>query len=211
MLAALGLQYGSDAAIDFAVQVQKTLALEAYRASVQLARERGAFPIYDAEREKNNPMIGRIREADPALYEDMVKYGRRNIAMLTIAPTGTTSLMSQTTSGIEPVFRPVYMRRRKVNPNDKDVKITFVDEVGDSWEEYIVFHHKFLVWLQVNGYDIDKVKEMSQAELDALVAKSPYYKATANDIDWVSKVRMQEQSKNGSITQSPLRSICRTM
>ena len=191
MLAALGLQYGSDAAIDFAVQVQKTLALEAYRASVQLARERGAFPIYDAEREKNNPMIGRIREADPALYEDMVKYGRRNIAMLTIAPTGTTSLMSQTTSGIEPVFRPVYMRRRKVNPNDKDVKITFVDEVGDSWEEYIVFHHKFLVWLQVNGYDIDKVKEMSQAELDALVAKSPYYKATANDIDWVSKVRMQ--------------------
>ena len=191
MLAALGLQYGSDAAIDFAVQVQKTLALEAYRASVQLARERGAFPIYDAEREKNNPMIGRIREADPALYEDMVKYGRRNIAMLTIAPTGTTSLMSQTTSSIEPVFRPVYMRRRKVNPNDKDVKITFVDEVGDSWEEYIVFHHKFLVWLQVNGYDIDKVKEMSQAELDALVAKSPYYKATANDIDWVSKVRMQ--------------------
>ena len=191
MLAALGLQYGSEAAIDFAVQVQKTLALEAYRASVQLARERGAFPIYDAEREKNNPMIGRIREADPALYEAMVKDGRRNIAMLTIAPTGTTSLMSQTTSGIEPVFRPVYMRRRKVNPNDKDVKITFVDEVGDSWEEYIVFHHKFLVWLQVNGYDIDKVKDMSQAELDALVAKSPYNKATANDIDWVSKVKMQ--------------------
>lgn len=136
-------------------------------------------------------MIGRIREADPALYEAMVKDGRRNIAMLTIAPTGTTSLMSQTTSGIEPVFRPVYMRRRKVNPNDKDVKITFVDEVGDSWEEYIVFHHKFLVWLQVNGYDIDKVKDMSQAELDALVAKSPYNKATANDIDWVSKVKMQ--------------------
>ena len=191
MLAALGLQYGSKLRSIFAVQVQKTLALEAYRASVQLARERGAFPIYDAEREKNNPMIGRIREADPALYEAMVKDGRRNIAMLTIAPTGTTSLMSQTTSGIEPVFRPVYMRRRKVNPNDKDVKITFVDEVGDSWEEYIVFHHKFLVWLQVNGYDIDKVKDMSQAELDALVAKSPYNKATANDIDWVSKVKMQ--------------------
>ena len=144
MLAALGLQYGSDEAIDFAVEVQKTLAVEAYRASVQLAKERGAFPIFDAGREKNNPMIGRIKEADPALYEEMVKSGRRNIAMLTIAPTGTTSLMSQTTSGIEPVFRPVYMRRRKVNPSDKDVKVTFVDEVGDSWEEYNVFHHKFL-------------------------------------------------------------------
>ena len=191
MLAALGLQYGSDEAIDFAVEVQKTLAVEAYRASVQLAKERGAFPIFDAGREKNNPMIGRIKEADPALYEEMVKSGRRNIAMLTIAPTGTTSLMSQTTSGIEPVFRPVYMRRRKVNPSDKDVKVTFVDEVGDSWEEYNVFHHKFLVWLEANGYDVAKVKNMPQEELDALVAKSPYHKATANDIDWVSKVKMQ--------------------
>ena len=191
MLAALGLQYGSDEAIDFAVEVQKTLAVEAYRASVQLAKERGAFPIFDAGREKNNPMIGRIKEADPALYEEMVKSGRRNIAMLTIAPTGTTSLMSQTTSGIEPVFRPVYMRRRKVNPSDKDVKVTFVDEVGDSWEEYNVFHHKFLVWLKANGYDVAKVKNMPQEELDALVAKSPYHKATANDIDWVSKVKMQ--------------------
>ena len=162
MLAALGLQYGSDEAIDFAVEVQKTLAVEAYRASVQLAKERGAFPIFDAGREKNNPMIGRIKEADPALYEEMVKSGRRNIAMLTIAPTGTTSLMSQTTSGIEPVFRPVYMRRRKVNPSDKDVKVTFVDEVGDSWEEYNVFHHKFLVWLEANGYDVAKVKNMPQ-------------------------------------------------
>ena len=162
MLAALGLQYGSDEAIDFAVEVQKTLAVEAYRASVQLATERGAFPIFDAGREKNNPMIGRIKEADPALYEEMVKSGRRNIAMLTIAPTGTTSLMSQTTSGIEPVFRPVYMRRRKVNPSDKDVKVTFVDEVGDSWEEYNDFHHKFLVWLAANGYDVAKVKNMPQ-------------------------------------------------
>ncbi len=191
MLAALGLRYGSDEAIDFAVEIQKTLCLEAYRASVQLARERGAFPVYDAAKEKDNPMIGRIRQADPALYEEMVKTGRRNIAMLTIAPTGTTSLMSQTTSGIEPVFRPVYTRRRKVNPNDKDVKITMVDEVGDSWEEYNVFHHNFITWLEVNGYPVDKAMNASQAELDELVAKSPYYKATANDIDWVSKVRMQ--------------------
>lgn len=191
MLAALGYRYGTDEAIDFAVKIQKTLALEAYRASVEMAKERGAFLIYDAEREKNNPMIGRIREADPALYDDMVQHGRRNIAILTIAPTGTTSLMSQTTSGIEPVFRPVYTRRRKVNPSDKDVKVTFVDEVGDSWEEYNVFHHKFLVWLEVNGYDIEEVKNMSQGEIDALVAQSPYFKATANDIDWVSKVRMQ--------------------
>ena len=191
MLAALGYRYGTDEAIDFAVKIQKTLAVEAYRASVEMAKERGAFLIYDAEREKNNPMIGRIREADPALYDEMVQYGRRNIAILTIAPTGTTSLMSQTTSGIEPVFRPVYTRRRKVNPNDKDVKVTFVDEVGDSWEEYNVFHHKFLVWLEVNGYNLDEVKNMSQTEIDALVAKSPYYKATANDIDWVNKVKMQ--------------------
>ncbi len=191
MLAALGLRYGSEEAIDFAVQIQKTLALEAYRASVKMAEERGAFPIYSAEKEVNNPMIGRIREADPALYEEMAKKGRRNIALLTIAPTGTTSLMSQTTSGIEPVFRPYYMRRRKVNPSDKDVKVTFVDEVGDSWEEYNVFHHKFLTYLAVQGYDLDQVKNMTQEELDALVEKSPYYKATANDIDWVSKVKMQ--------------------
>ena len=191
MLAALGLRYGTQEAIDFAVQIQKTLAVEAYRTSVSMAEERGAFPIYDPKREENNPMISRIREADPALYETMVQHGRRNIALLTIAPTGTTSLMSQTTSGIEPVFRPVYTRRRKVNPSDKDVKVTFVDEVGDSWEEYNVFHHKFLVWLEVNGYNIDEVKQLSQSDLDKLVAKSPYYKATANDIDWVSKVQMQ--------------------
>lgn len=191
MLAALGLTYGTEEAIDFAVQVQQTLAIEAYRASVDMAKQRGAFPIYDTTKEEANPMIKRVREADPALYEEMVKSGRRNIAMLTIAPTGTTSLMSQTTSGIEPVFRPVYKRRRKVNPNDKDVKITFVDEVGDSWEEYNVYHHKFLVWLQVNGYDVDKIATMSDDELNELVAKSPYDKATANDIDWVSKVKMQ--------------------
>lgn len=191
MLAALGLRYGTDEAIDFAVDIQKTLALEAYRASVIMAEERGKFPMYDPEREKDNPMIARIREADPALYEEMTRHGRRNIAMLTIAPTGTTSLMSQTTSGIEPVFRPVYTRRRKVNPSDKDVKITFVDEVGDSWEEYNVFHHKFLVWLEASGYDLNEVKSMSAAEIEKLVALSPYYKATANDIDWVSKVRMQ--------------------
>ena len=190
-LAALGMRYGSDEAIDFAVKIQKTLALEAYRASVRLARERGAFPLYDASREANNPMIARIREADPALYEEMTENGRRNIAMLTIAPTGTTSLMSQTTSGIEPVFRPVYTRRRKVNPGDKEVKVTFVDEVGDSWEEYNVFHHKFLVWLEANGYDVEAVKGMPMTEIEKLVALSPYYKATANDIDWVSKVKMQ--------------------
>ena len=203
MLAALGLRYGTDEAIDFAVDIQKTLALEAYRASVIMAEERGKFPMYDPEREKDNPMIARIREADPALYEEMTRHGRRNIAMLTIAPTGTTSLMSQTTSGIEPVFRPVYTRRRKVNPSDKDVKITFVDEVGDSWEEYNVFHHKFLVWLEASGYDLNEVKSMSAAEIEKLVALSPYYKATANDIDWVSKVRMQGAIRNGSTTRSP--------
>lgn len=169
----------------------KNAGVEAYRTSVKMAQERGKFPIYDAGREEGNPMIERIKEADPALYEEMVKHGRRNIAMLTIAPTGTTSLMSQTTSGIEPVFRPVYTRRRKVNPGDQDVKVTFVDEVGDSWEEYNVFHHKFLVWLEVNGYDIEEVKNMPMTEIDKLVALSPYYKATANDIDWVSKVKMQ--------------------
>ncbi len=191
MLAALGLRYGTDEAIEFAVKIQKTLALEAYRASVKMAGERGAFPIYDAKREEGNPMIARVKDADPELYKEMVKTGRRNIAMLTIAPTGTTSLMSQTTSGIEPVFRPVYMRRRKVNPSDKDVNVTFVDEVGDSWEEYHVFHHNFLVWAEVNGYDKTKVEKMSTAEINALVEKSPYYKATANDIDWVNKVKMQ--------------------
>ncbi len=191
MLAALGLRYGTPEAIDFAVEIQKTLAVEAYRASVTMAKERGAFPMYDAKKEENNPMIGRIREADPELYEEMVKTGRRNIAMLTIAPTGTTSLMSQTTSGIEPVFRPVYKRRRKVNPGDKDVKVTFVDEVGDSWEEYNVYHHKFVTWLQVNGYDVSMLDKISDEELDKLVKESPYYKATANDIDWVSKVKMQ--------------------
>ncbi len=191
MLAALGITYGTPEAIDFAVQVQKTLAIEAYRASVKMAGERGAFPMYDAKKEENNPMIGRIREADPALYEEMTRTGRRNIAMLTIAPTGTTSLMSQTTSGIEPVFRPVYKRRRKVNPNDKRANITFIDEVGDSWEEYNVYHHKFIEWLKVNHYDTSKLDTISDEELNALVKKSPYYKATANDIDWVAKVKMQ--------------------
>ena len=191
MLAALGLRYGSDEAIASAVEIQKTLALEAYRASVQMAAERGAFPLYDADKEKDNPMIARIREADPKLYEEMVAHGRRNIAMLTIAPTGTTSLMSQTTSGIEPVFLPVYKRRRKVNPSDKDVKVTFVDEVGDSWEEYNVFHHKFVTWLEVNGHTREEIARMTDDEIEEMVKKSPYYKATSNDIDWVSKVKMQ--------------------
>lgn len=191
MLAALGYRYGTDEATDFAVRIQMTLALEAYRASVQMAKERGAFPMYDTKREEKNPMIRRIREADPELYNDMAKHGRRNVAMLTIAPTGTTSLMSQTTSGIEPVFRPVYKRRRKVNPSDIDVKVTFVDEVGDSWEEYNVYHHKFMTWLEVNGHDTKNLRNISDEELDKLVEKSPYYKATANDIDWVAKVKMQ--------------------
>lgn len=191
MLAALGLIYGTDKAIEFAVEVQKTLAIESYRASVEMAKERGAFPIYDTAKELKNPMINRIKEADPELYADMAKFGRRNIAMLTIAPTGTTSLMSQTTSGIEPVFRPVYQRRRKVNPNDKDVNITFVDEVGDSWEEYNVYHHKFITWLEVNGYAKDSLKKLSNEEIEKLVEKSPYFRATANDINWVAKVKMQ--------------------
>ena len=189
MLAALGLRYGTEDATDFSEEIHKTLAIEAYRSSVIMAKERGAFAIYDAEREKNNPMINRLREQDETLYEDMVKYGRRNIALLTIAPTGTTSLMTQTTSGIEPVFMPVYKRRRKVNPNDKEVRVDFVDEVGDSWEEYIVFHHKFVTWMKANGYDT--TKQYSEKELDLLVEKSPYYKATSNDVDWLSKVRMQ--------------------
>jgi ribonucleoside-diphosphate reductase alpha chain len=189
MLAALGLRYGTDAATDFSEEIHKTLAIEAYRSSVIMAKERGAFTIYDAEREKNNPMINRLRKEDEELYQEMVKYGRRNIALLTIAPTGTTSLMTQTTSGIEPVFMPVYKRRRKVNPNDKDVRIDFVDEVGDSWEEYIVFHHKFVAWMKTNGYDVKK--NYTQEELDEMVSKSPYYKATSNDVDWLNKVRMQ--------------------
>lgn len=189
MLAAMGLRYGTQEAIDFAVDVQKTLCLNAYRSSVTMAQERGAFEIYDAEKEKNNPFILRIKDADPALYEDMVKYGRRNIACLTIAPTGTTSLMTQTTSGIEPVFMPVYKRRRKVNPNDTDVHVDYVDEVGDSFEEYIVYHKKFIEWMKINHIDTDK--KYTQEEIDQLVAKSPYYKATANDVDWLMKVRMQ--------------------
>ena len=189
MIAAMNLRYGTQEATDFSVLVHKTLALAAYRSSVEMAKERGAFQIYDAEREKNNPFVNRLKEADPQLYEDMAKYGRRNIACLTIAPTGTTSLMTQTTSGIEPVFMPVYKRRRKVNPNDTDVHVDFVDESGDSFEEFIVFHHKFLTWMKVNGYDTEK--KYSQEELDELVAKSPYYKATANDVDWLMKVRMQ--------------------
>jgi len=191
MLAALGLQYGSDNGIDFAVEVQKTLAVEAYRSSVHLARDRGPFPIYDAQREKNNPFINRIKEQDEELYNDMVKYGRRNIALLTIAPTGTTSLMTQTTSGIEPVFMPFYKRRRKVNPNDQNVTVSFTDEVGDSWEEYNVFHHKFLTWLETNGYNPEEVKGYSEEEVQKLIEKSPYHKASSNDVDWVSKVKMQ--------------------
>ena len=189
MLAAMGLRYGTQKATDFSVLVHKTLAINAYRSSVDMAKERGAFEIYDAKREENNPFIGRIKDADPELYADMVKYGRRNIACLTIAPTGTTSLMTQTTSGIEPVFMPVYKRRRKVNPGDKDVHVDFVDEVGDSFEEYIVYHRKFIEWMKVNGYDSEK--KYSQEEIDELVAKSPYYKATANGVDWLMKVKMQ--------------------
>jgi ribonucleoside-diphosphate reductase alpha chain len=189
MLAALGLQYGSDIAIDFSEEIHKTITIEAYRSSVYLGKERGPFAIYDAEREKDNPFINRLKNADATLYEEMTKYGRRNIALLTIAPTGTTSLMTQTTSGIEPVFLPVYKRRRKVNPNDKDVRVDFVDEVGDHWEEYTVFHHKFKTWMELNGYDTNR--EYTQEELDEMVEKSPYYKATSNDVDWLSKVRMQ--------------------
>lgn len=189
MLAAMGLRYGSDEATNFAELVQKTLALAAYRSSVNLAKERGAFPVFDAEREKKNPFINRLRAAEPDLYEDMLRFGRRNIACLTIAPTGTTSLMTQTTSGIEPVFLPVYKRRRKVNPNDSESRVDFVDETGDAFEEYTVFHHKFVTWMLANGYSV--TKKYGQTEVDALVAKSPYYKATSNDVDWLAKVRMQ--------------------
>ncbi len=189
MLAAMGLRYGTEEATAFSEQVHKTIALEAYRSSVHMAKERGAFAIYDSEREKNNPFIHRLREADPELYEEMTKYGRRNIACLTIAPTGTTSLMTQTTSGIEPVFMPVYKRRRKVNPNDPQVRVDFVDETGDAFEEYTVFHHKFVEWMIANGYN--PAKRYTQEEIDKLVERSPYYKATSNDVDWLMKVKMQ--------------------
>lgn len=189
MIAAMGLTYGTQEATDFSVSVHRTLALAAYRSSADMARERGAFNVFDAKREAANPFLLRIKEADPSLYDDIMTYGRRNIACLTIAPTGTTSLMTQTTSGIEPVFMPVYKRRRKVNPNDADVHVDFTDEVGDSYEEYIVYHKKFLTWMEVNG--IDTSKRYTQDEIDELVARSPYHKATANDVDWLMKVRMQ--------------------
>ncbi len=191
MLAGLQLRYGSEEATTFSVEVHKTLALEAYKSSTYLAKERGPFAIYDAEREANNPFILRMKEADPVMYNNMVKFGRRNIALLTIAPTGTTSLMTQTTSGIEPIFSTFYKRRRKVNPNDLDVKVTFTDEVGDAWEEFNVFHHKFIDWLKLKGYDSDEVTRMGDEEIEAIIAKSPYYKATANDVDWIAKVKMQ--------------------
>lgn len=189
MLAALGLTYGTAEATQFSCEIHRTVAVEAYRSSVQMAKERGAFDVYDAQREQNNPFVARLREADPALYEEMAKYGRRNIACLTIAPTGTTSLMTQTTSGIEPVFMPVYMRRRKVNPNDTNVRVDYVDETGDSFEEYIVYHPKFLTWMKVKGYDT--AKRYTQAEIDEMVSRSPYHKATAADVDWMEKVKMQ--------------------
>lgn len=191
MLAALGMRYGTDEATEFSVSVHRTLAIEAYRSSTEMAKERGAFPMYDKERERKNPFINRLREADPEMYAEMEKHGRRNIALLTIAPTGSTSLMSQTTSGIEPVFLPFYKRRRKVNPNDKDVKVSFTDEVGDHWEEFVVFHHKFIEWMKQNGYDYEQVRSMSEEEINTIVGKSPYYKATSNDVDWMAKVRMQ--------------------
>ena len=189
MLAGLGIKYGSEEGVAFSTEIHKNIALAAYRASVETAKERGAFGIFDSDREKENPFILRLKEADEKLYYDMLEYGRRNIALLTIAPTGTTSLMTQTTSGIEPVFLPVYKRRRKVNPNDKNVRVDFVDEVGDSWEEYVVFHHRFKEWMKINGHDIDK--NYSNTDLDELVKASPYYQATSNDVDWLSKVRMQ--------------------
>ncbi len=189
MLAALGLRYGSENATDFSEEIHKTIAIEAYRSSVAMAKDRGAFAIYDSKREENNPLINRIKNEDSELYEQMTKYGRRNIALLTIAPTGTTSLMTQTSSGIEPVFMPVYKRRRKVNPNDKNVRVDFVDEMGDHWEEYTVYHQKFETWMEANGYDPSK--EYSQEERNRLIEESPYHKATSNDVDWLAKVRMQ--------------------
>lgn len=191
MLAALGLSYGNEIAVDFSEEVHKTIALSAYRSSVEMAKERGAFEIFDAQKEKNNPFILRLKEQDEQLYTDMIQYGRRNIALLTIAPTGTTSLMTQTTSGIEPVFMPVYKRRRKVNPNDPESTVSFIDEVGDSWEEYKVFHHKFEEWLKVNDLDPEDVKTMSDDEVDSIIERTPYYKATSADVDWMSKVKMQ--------------------
>ena len=189
MLAALGLRYGTTEATDFSEKVHRTLALAAYRSSVELAKERGAFEVYDTSREACNPYIQRLAEADPELYNEMKKYGRRNIACLTIAPTGTTSLMTRTTSGIEPVFLPVYKRRRKVNPNDPEVHVDYIDDVGDAFEEYIVYHPKFIEWMETNG--IERRDNYTQEELDALVEKSPYFRATANDVDWLEKVRMQ--------------------
>ncbi|MFV0418678.1 MAG: adenosylcobalamin-dependent ribonucleoside-diphosphate reductase [Dysgonomonas sp.] len=189
MIAAMGLRYGTEEATALAEEVHRTLALAAYRSSVEMAKERGAFEIFDFEREKNNPFINRLASEDPQLIVDMEKYGRRNIACLTVAPTGTTSLMTQSTSGIEPVFLPVYKRRRKVNPNDKEVRVDFVDENGDSWEEYVVFHHKFVTWMESKGYPT--AKKYTNDEIDAMVAESPYYKATSNDVDWLQKVKMQ--------------------
>jgi len=191
MLAALGTQYGSGEATDFSVEVHKILAIEAYRSSITLSRERGPFPIFDAEREKNNPFILRLKDSAPDIYNDMFKYGRRNIALLTIAPTGSVSILSQTTSGLEPVFAVTYKRRRKVNPSDKNAVITFTDPQGDTWEEYHVFHHKFVTWLEVQGYNLDEVSRMNEEELKKIILKSPYNKASANDIDWVAKVTMQ--------------------
>ncbi len=191
MLAALGLRYGSDKSIEFSEKVHKTLAVEAYRSSVEMAKLRGPFPLYDAKKEEHNPFVARIRKADPELYAEMINYGRRNIALLTVAPTGTTSLMTQTSSGIEPVFMVSYKRRRKVNPNDKEVTVAFIDEVGDHWEEYAVFHHKFTTWLEVNGYKTDALSHANDEELNELLKKSPYYNATANDVDWIKKVELQ--------------------
>lgn len=191
MLAALGKRYASDEAIEFSTSIQRLLAFEAYKSSVNLAKERGAFEVFDAKREENNPFINRLRAIDENFYQDMVKYGRRNIAMLTIAPTGTVSICTQTTSGIEPVFMVSYKRRRKVNPNDKNAKVSFTDGEGNSFEEYNVFHPKFITWLEVNGYNVDEVKAYEDEKLQEIIAKSPYYKATANDIDWVNKVKMQ--------------------
>ncbi|MFO8067962.1 MAG: adenosylcobalamin-dependent ribonucleoside-diphosphate reductase, partial [Bacteroidales bacterium] len=191
MLAALGYRYGAEDAIDFSVNIHKALCLETYRSSVSLAGERGSFPLYDSKKEEENPFVKRIKEADHELYENMQRMGRRNIALLTIAPTGSVSLMTQTTSGIEPVFMVAYKRRKKVNPNDKNVKVDFVDEVGDHWEEFNVFHHKFIDWLRINGYDVEAVKHLKDKELNEIIEKSPYYKATANDVDWLAKVKMQ--------------------
>lgn len=189
MIAAMGLTYGTEEATKFSVEVHKTLALAAYRSSVMLASERGAFPVFDYKREVNNPFMNRLKEADSELYDLMVKYGRRNIACLTIAPTGTTSILTQTTSGIEPVFLPVYKRRRKVNANDKEVRVDFVDESGDAFEEYVVYHPKFITWMNINGIEVKN--NYTQEQIDEIVAKSPYYKATSNDVDWLNKVKMQ--------------------